>query len=86
FIYNSIITNFAYDSNMLVDVYYGKLKIGYFNVIFNHDEGSIFVKKILKNISSMFFSLIKIRIYYSPFRFMLPKLKPIEKEIYKKVK
>ncbi|BBL45516.1 glycosyltransferase AglD [Nanobdella aerobiophila] len=86
FVNNSIITGFAYDSNMFVDAFYHRSSINKIYVYWKYDEESIFIKKLLKNISAMFFSLTKIRIYYSPFRFMLNKLKPAEGKIYSKVK
>ena len=86
FMNNSIITGFAYDSNIFVDTFYHRLSIGKIDFLWKYEKGSIFIKKLLKNIAAMFLSIIKIRIYYSPFRFTLRKIKPIEGKIYSKIR
>jgi len=83
FINNSIITGFAFDSNLFLVAKRHKHRIKGIKVNWKYNEDSVFGKKMFKNVLRMGLSVIKLRIYFSPFRFVLKYLRGFDEKLRK---
>jgi len=81
FINNSIVTGFAFDSNLFLVAKRYKHRIKGLKVNWKYDESSVFSKKMFKNVLRMGLSVIKLRIYFSPLRFVLKYLKGFDEKL-----